>query len=529
MSDSPSEIPGSIPPFAYDGQVGEEKLVELLALGAERPDLDFKRELDLKDLGKKLDFVKDCASMMNLPRGGYLVIGANDDGTPAGAVAVPTKEMFESAALTQIVKGYVDAPVDIRAQVHQLMIEGKPATMAVIYVAPPADGLPAAMSKPGIIPHKPPGRPETKFHQGTVFTREGTTNAVVSHRTWSQVLQNFRTQVRTEARSDTDALIRRVVQTMGDRPGQSVIIPDLAMDPATFIDAVRSTLNEGNERLFKRFLLTAKNAYQNSSTAEEQSATLNRIAAVATEAVLISEPAVVEHVMNTLFELYQTHLITPDRTTGGPGAPAKWLEIILRVMAVGSAAIRAGMYEAIPTIVLRRIGDETYSYRSWIRHGLVEASRANMFVRADASGKGGNLIAFTAALLLETPELRPDIELPSGTDSPDVFLDSLCQFDFIWCCLSLAANDGSIGAAFYPSCAMYHQHRVIPALSKLEGEPETRQAVFGTIPDQEIADSIVTVIDSAEGQSWQSGGWWRGPRDLPLSGWTRKNASILER
>lgn len=108
-------------------------------------------------------------------------------------------------------------------------------------------------------------------------------------------------------------------------------------------------------------------------------------------------------------------------------------------MAVGAAAVRGGMYEAIPTIVLRRIGDETYSYRSWIRHGLTEASRANLFVRSGESLKGGNLIAYSSELLLEYPELRPDVQLAENSDFSEAFLDSLCQFDFLWCCLSLAS------------------------------------------------------------------------------------------
>ncbi|MFP3637008.1 helix-turn-helix domain-containing protein, partial [Bacillus sp. SIMBA_033] len=92
-------LPEPTSPFTYDGKVGEEKLGELLALGAEKPDLDFKAELDLGNPAKKLDFIKDCAAMMNLPRGGYLVIGANDDGTPAQNATAPTKEMFDSGAL----------------------------------------------------------------------------------------------------------------------------------------------------------------------------------------------------------------------------------------------------------------------------------------------------------------------------------------------------------------------------------------------------------------------------------------------
>ncbi len=81
MSETASGTAGPAQVLAFDGQVGEEKLAELLALGAEHSSLDFKRELNLNEPIKKLDFIKDCAAMMNQPQGGYLVIGANDDGT----------------------------------------------------------------------------------------------------------------------------------------------------------------------------------------------------------------------------------------------------------------------------------------------------------------------------------------------------------------------------------------------------------------------------------------------------------------
>ena len=526
MSEAASGLPGPVPPFTYDGKVGEEKLGELLALGAEKPYLDFKIELDLRDPVKKLDFVKDCAAMMNLPRGGYLVIGANDDGTPAQGAIAPTKEMFDSAALTQIVRGFVDAPVDIRSQVHTLTVKGVQACMVAIYVAPPADGIPAVMSKTGMVPSPAGGKPIVRFNEGTVFTRMGTTNALVTHQTWRQVLSNFRDYERADARHDSDELLRRVVQGFGTTAAPSPVVPDLGMDAATFTESVRSALVQDHERIVRRFLVTAKGVYLSGASDEERTATLNRIAAVAVEALLLGDLAVVKHSIDALFDLYQSHLLLSTRTQGKEHAAARWLEIILRIMAIGAAAVRSGMYEAIPVIVLRRIGDDTYSYRSWIRHGLTEASRGNLFVRSDESGTGGNLIAFSADLLLENPELRPDVPLEAISESVDAFLDSLCQFDFLWCSLSLAAvGDGSTSAAFYPSCAAYHQHRVMPAIHKIESDPETRGAVFADIADHQIANAILSVIEMASRQSWNYGGWWGGTDDLSPRGWIRQRAT----
>jgi hypothetical protein len=526
MSDTASETTGPAQAFTYDGQVGEEKLGELLALGSEHSYLDFKRELDLKDPVKKLDFVKDCAAMMNQPRGGYLVIGANDDGTPAPGALLPTKEMFDSAALTEIVRGYVDAPIDIRAQVHTLYLAGEPACMAVIYIAPPADGIPAVMAKEGTAPSPSGGRIK-RFDRGVVFTREGTSNAVVTHKTWGNVLANFRNQQRTESRQDVDALIRRTLQMVGTSTAPATVVPDLAMDAATFTEAVGTTLIEGNIRALRKFMNEAKNVYLHGADDEQREVALDRIAAVAAEAVTVGDLSAVKQAMDALLALYESHLTTPGRTAGRAGAQAKWLAIILRVMAVGAVAVRSNHYEALPSIVLMRIGDGTYSYRSWIRHALTEASRENLLVRSDEAAKGGNIIALAAELLRHSPELRPDMQNVASLDSDEVFLDSLCQFDFLWCCLSLASvEDASSSAAYYPSCAAYHQHRVMPAVQKLESKPEIRREIFGDIPDEKIADAILEVLDMAKQQSWNYGGWWGGRREMDPAGWTLKNATI---
>ncbi|MFZ3415667.1 helix-turn-helix domain-containing protein [Arthrobacter sp. 3Tela_A] len=528
MSDSPHDSDAramQLQPFACDGQVGEEKLVELLAAGAEFPSLDFKRELDLGSKGKKMDFIKDCAAMMNLPRGGYLVVGAEDDGTPAIGIDPPTKEMFDSGRLAQTVKGYVDAAVDIRAQVHTIMIRGQSACMAVIYIGPPADGIPAIMSKDGVSKSPSNGAPIIHFRVGSVYTREGTTNALVRHQTWAQILENFRDQERVAARADVDSLIRRVVQMMGTGTNPVSIIPDLAMDPSTFTEAIHTVLDAQNHSALKRFLVTAKGSYRGSDNDEGRILALNRIAAVAAEAVIVKDLKAIEQASDTLFELYKSYLIEPTQTAGRAGAEARWLEITLRIMAIGAAAVREDMYEAIPTLVLRKIGDDTYSYRSWIRHGLTMASRVNLFADVQGTSRGGGIIALSSEIMLEYQELRPDILDADKNSLNEASLDSLCQFDFIWCCLSLASDDRQLSASFYPSCSAYHQDRVMPAAQRLDNDEDARQAVFGDLPDKVIASSIYAVLEYAQGQSWNYGGFWRGVSDLAPEGYTMTQSS----
>lgn len=516
--------PIQLQPFSCDGQVGEEKLIELLAAGAEYPALDFKRELDLGDKGKRMDFIKDCAAMMNLPRGGYLVVGAEDDGKPARDVTRPTKEMFDSGRLAQTVRGYVDAAVDIRSQVHTVMVGGEQACMAVIYVGPPVDGIPAVTSKEGTSPSLAGGKPITHFHVGSVYTREGTTNALASHQTWAHILQNFRDQQRAAARADVDSLVRRVVQMMGNGSGADPISPDLSMDSSTFTAAIRSLLDVKNYNAIRRFLISAKGSYQGAANEQERITALNRIAAIASEAVVVKDHKAVEQVADVLFELYRSYLIEPNHTVGRTGSAARWLEIVLRVMAIGASAVRNDMFVAIPTLALRKVGDETYSYRSWLRHGLTMAARDHLFPRADEETHGG-MIALSTEIMLQYPELRPDLV---GMDEPalnEASLDSLCQFDFIWCSLSLAAADRHTSASFYPSCSAYRQRRVMPAVQRLDSDAETRLEVFGDRPDGEIASSIYAVLEAASQQSWQYGQFWDGTRALRPEGFTMSLAT----
>jgi hypothetical protein len=530
MTEAVQENTEPLQPFACDGRIGEEKLFELLAVGGEYPALDFKRELDLNNSGKKLDFIKDCAAMMNLPRGGYLIVGAEDNGTPARYVDALSKEMFDSARLTQTVKGYVDGAVDIRSQVHNVEIQKTSASFALIYVAPPADGIPAIMFKNGVVAGEKGIKPI--FYQGMVFTREGTTNALVRHQTWSQVLHNLRERQRIESRADVDALVHRVVQLMGASATSGPVAPDLAMDSASFIDAVRATLDAEKHPVIKRFLVQAKGTYRAAGTDDEaRSHVLNRIAAVACEAVHTTDLKTVTDAVDTLFELYKSHLDAPTGTSGQRGAAARWLEIILRVLNIGAMTVRAGMLEAVPTLVLRQIGDATYSYPSWIRHALTMASRGNLLPGSNGATRGGGLIALSSEILIKFPELRPDWPLEVDDDPlADTLLDSLCQFDLLWCCLALSASERKSSAAFYPSCAAFHQQRAMPIVAAVDGDGAARHAVFANIDDEVVATSIVQVLESAREQSWGLGGFWSGARDLPSRGFVMSRAApeVLE-
>ena len=67
---------------AWAGSVDAEALAQLLALGGERDWLDYKRQCDLSETRGVVEIVKDMGAMM--VTGGYLIIGADDQGQPSG-------------------------------------------------------------------------------------------------------------------------------------------------------------------------------------------------------------------------------------------------------------------------------------------------------------------------------------------------------------------------------------------------------------------------------------------------------------
>lgn len=63
-----------------------EKLRTLLAVGCEVSSLDFKQPVGLDDHSEVVEFAKDIAAMRSC--GGYLVIGADDQGNPTGTMTL---------------------------------------------------------------------------------------------------------------------------------------------------------------------------------------------------------------------------------------------------------------------------------------------------------------------------------------------------------------------------------------------------------------------------------------------------------
>lgn len=174
--------------IVVDGRTDEEKLLELLATGAEETALDFKATLNLSGRATKdsVEFAKDAISMGNLPSGGYIVVGVDDTGAAAHDQAVVAVDQFDSANLRAKVAKYVEAPTHIVSQHH--VVDGR--AVVLIYIAPNPDGLPVPISSIGQYV-KDNGRSDTVFSVCEVLIREGTSNVRLRYAHWNQLLAQY--------------------------------------------------------------------------------------------------------------------------------------------------------------------------------------------------------------------------------------------------------------------------------------------------------------------------------------------------
>jgi hypothetical protein len=142
----------------------EEKLHELLREANESSALDYKATLDLSHSDEVVELVKDLAAMRAEPLGGYVVVGADDQGKPTDGLADARKaKFFDEATLRSKVQKYLTEPLNLMSGVHT--VDGH--TCAVVYIGPASRGF-EVLRVEGVSGGKPLFRP------GEVFVRRGT-------------------------------------------------------------------------------------------------------------------------------------------------------------------------------------------------------------------------------------------------------------------------------------------------------------------------------------------------------------------
>lgn len=500
-----------VSPVVVDGRVSRDKLIELLAVGAEHPELEFKTTLDLDTAPHRLGLVKDLIALANTGTGGYVVVGANDDGSPARDQAAVDARRFDSADLTQAVARHVLSVPILSSQSHDL----NGWTFVVIHVAPSLNNLPCLVSKTG--EYAVDKKMKVVLQEGVLYIREGTHTVTATDTHWIQLLSRYRGAAVAEAREGIDALIRKVVESMGEGSGAQRLAPlALEMEEEVFAEAVGPYLDttEGRARL-RRFVrsIAADIGIENQDE-DKRSDALNKLAALAIQAILANATDTCEVAIRAFHDAYAASVEGFQGDYSPPPRASYWLDIVLRVICIGAVAVRDEAWWAIVPLVDR---PGNHYYNVWLRHALVHASRAGLL--SGGHREDALMLVKARALAAAHPALRPDVRLISREQAHsfaanDQLLNSLCQFDLMWCVVAtLLHPDERESKLFFPSCAALEQGRSQPIILKIATSTDVRKATFADRTATEWASALKRVLDIAEQQSRQYGGEWWGDDD----------------
>ncbi|MFV8165305.1 hypothetical protein ACNQVK_24970 [Mycobacterium sp. 134] len=262
----------------------------------------------------------------------------------------------------------------------------------------------------------------------------------------------------------------------------------------------------------RQFLRSLQHHLRAHNTLAETEQALDKWTIVTCQALNFERHDIVESALVLLHEVYEGYLADHDP---GQELAKKRLAIVIRLYILGSLAVRLDDWSTMRSIVLKPAkihqADTAYIHSSWIRHGHVEAARAGL-TRTD-DGDGGYLIAASRELQTTEPTMHPDIpeSMLARSGAPeDVLLNSLCQFDILYCLLVVVDGPTSV-KSMYPSSAAFDEARADPALVRISGDKAVRSAVFPNADDPTIAAAIHDVVRRTMQESFSFGGRWWGP------------------
>jgi hypothetical protein len=500
-------------PVVLDGIVSDEKLGQLLALGTEYPELDFKGKLDLATKRDQVELAKHIGAMQ--VRAGYIVVGAKSDGSLTGELDGMDLSRFDEAKLTPMMLKWCPEPLELRVRIA----ERDDHKVVVIYVGRHPSGCAIFRADGAYVKD---GEEVVVFREGDVFWRDGTRSVRLSQQGLEEVIRG-RIEDAKDAWMNEQREMRRREQaeyeaaSKGSGPLGSVNLDlDQAGLNAGALELVRREDDIGLRHLMKEALDRARRLIGRGEIDAEFNDLLDRLTCVAATFIDYGRDDALSVVIETLTQIYSMPIQEGDEpryaysTAIDPAdlAPRVWLQIIERVYALGALAVRRENWEAVRMLTLQRPRRIHDTERNWLRHTITMASRAQHLQER----KGGetielSLLSMARAIAVRLECLRQDGLGPED----DELLTSLAQFDVL---SNIVAIDGSGDASrstFYTNFARFYSSRVRPIVERLLLDHDMREALFKR-SDEDLAVALKAIGEAARSEGWRFDGFDRwGP------------------
>jgi len=479
--------------------VSLEKLRELLAEGHETSELDYKQTLDLDTHRDLVELAKDLGAMRGEPLGGYVVVGADDHGTVTGTLTPRTAQLLDEAALRGKLSKFLSPPLTLLSAVHD--VDGH--ECGLIYVGPAPLGFEVFEQVGEYVDDKKRNR--TVFQKGDVFVRIGTSSTRWDAAAASERLERYaRTQKeawRRELREDLGAIFDAGVAGARVASGPTAALT-WQLDAQTFDSAVVELLRRNDDIPLRRLLAQAPAEVaraRHEGRLDDIATILDRLTCVAAITLELDREEWVARVVDALLRVYNLGIDASGFAQTTPENIQLWLDVIVRVYALGALAVRLERWPEVRELAVRKgQGHDFEYYESWLRHAQVAAARAGM-----TPDKQPDLALIPRAhnVVRAVECLRPDVEAED-----DAVLTGLCQFD-AYAALAVVAVSGSMGGgAFYTNFARFWTQRAQPAFSRVVRDPAVREVIFPR-SDADLAAAIRGIDQLATKEGVSYSGW----------------------
>lgn len=431
-----------------DINVTRAKLDELLAVGTEHAQLDYKATVDLQAHPDRIELIKDIGAFMD--HGGYLIIGADDQGVvqAGGSIKAGQAHLLDEANLRPALEKYIPAPFTIATRVHH--VDGT--DVGLIQVLPHPHGV-CVFKAQGEYQHPNSGKQIVVFRANELFTRHGTSSERVDGH-------------------DLDRIRGKSASPIPSRPHPDMDTADMQR---AISEALRSNDRMAMIDLLDGLLAVAEQGLQDAA-ADRLISALDKLTAVAATAIKYGEDRCVAEVAGRLQTVYELGFSGRVHLSGG--VPRLWLDVIDRVMAIGALAVVAGQDSLVPTLVHRRPGGMDQNiYTNWITHAAVHAHRAGFLGANSERGE----ITFLRAVESELGMIEA---VKSGFRTPEALQNALAQFDAL-AAISVWGRflGGNDEYPYWATYAGYYQDRYEPALVRVIKDPALREVIFGRSAD----------------------------------------------
>jgi hypothetical protein len=480
--------------FVVEPTAGYEKLSQLLTEGHESASLDYKSTLDLSLHHDVIELVKDLAALRAEDLGGYIVVGAADDGSPTDGLSDDRKAaLFDEAALRGKVNKYLSEPLQLLSGVH--VLDGH--RFACVYVGPSARGF-------EVLRVEGTNEKKTVFQAGDVFVRRGTASVRWTAADAEERLQRFARRQREEWRREIREDLKELLNA--GEAGQQVARGPVGaytwqLDGETFGAATLELLRSADDIPLRRFLQQSPgeiSRLRSEGRDDDVNVVLDRITCLAALAVEVRRPEWLDLAARTLTQSYALGM-DPEGLSRpeDPRNVSLWLAILVRVYGLGSLAVRLDDWSSARTLAVARPAGRDFDtyWQSWLRHAQVQAFRANLLDQ-----KTG-VLATAHNEVRRLDCLRPDL----GEDDERV-LTSLCQFDLLAAVAVSSARRRIDSSTYYTNFAPYYPTRSLPAARLLLADADVRRTIAPDLSDMELA-TVLQVLFVTAAKEGRLGGW----------------------